>query len=86
MFMWDLHERLAKSIQLTTDGYRIYIEALDVTFGANVDYAQIVKSFSGDIDEVRAALQARSHGDEQTSVGLRGPRPRARRDVPRRAA
>ena len=51
MFMWDLHERLANRIQLTTDGYRGYIEAVEVTFGANVDYAQIVKSFSGDIDE-----------------------------------
>lgn len=44
-FMQDLKERLATRVQLTTDGFRPYIRAVDDTFGADVDYAQLVKIY-----------------------------------------
>jgi len=44
-FMQDLKDRLATRVQLTTDGFRPYIRAVDDTFGANVDYAQLVKIY-----------------------------------------
>jgi IS1 family transposase len=44
-FMRDLKGRLANRVQLTTDGFSPYINAVDDTFGADVDYAQLVKIY-----------------------------------------
>jgi len=46
--MHDLESRLATRVQLTTDGFKPYVNAVDDTFGANVDYAMLVKVYSGD--------------------------------------
>ena len=46
-FMSDLQSRLSSRVQLTTDGLRAYFEAVEEAFGANVDYAQLVKQYSG---------------------------------------
>jgi hypothetical protein len=42
-FMDDLRDRLANRVQLTSDGHRAYLEAVEGAFGADVDYAQLVK-------------------------------------------
>jgi len=44
-FMDDLKSRLANRVQLTSDGHRAYLEAVEEAFGADVDYAQIVKMY-----------------------------------------
>lgn len=44
--MADLAPRLAKRIQLTTDGYSRYLEAVEKAFNGNVGYAMLVKSFN----------------------------------------
>ena len=44
-FMDDLKSRLANRVQLTSDGHRAYLEAVEEAFGADVDYAQIVKLY-----------------------------------------
>jgi hypothetical protein len=44
-FMDDLRDRLANRVQLTSDGHRAYLEAVEGAFGADVDYAQLVKLF-----------------------------------------
>ena len=44
-FMVDLRSRLENRVQLTTDGYPAYIEAVEAAFGGEVDYAMLVKSF-----------------------------------------
>lgn len=44
-FLEDLQSHLANRIQLTTDGHRAYLEAVDFTFGDNVDFAQLIKIF-----------------------------------------
>ena len=41
----DLRERLTNRVQLTTDGYRPYVEAVEGAFGGDVDYAQLVKLY-----------------------------------------
>lgn len=41
-FMDDLRERLANRVQLTTDGHKAYLEAVEGAFGGDVDYAQLV--------------------------------------------
>ena len=44
-FMNDLAARLANRVQLTTDGHKAYLEAVEDAFGADVDYAQLVKLY-----------------------------------------
>lgn len=45
VLMDDLRDRLANRVQLTTDGHRAYLEAVEGAFGADVDYAQLVKIY-----------------------------------------
>lgn len=44
-FMDDVASRLANRVQLTTDGHKAYLEAVEGAFGADVDYAQLVKIY-----------------------------------------
>ena len=44
-FMDDLRQRLANRVQLTTDGHKAYLEAVEGAFGGDVDYAQLVKIY-----------------------------------------
>ena len=44
-FIDDLRLRLANRVQLTMDGHRAYLEAVEEAFGADVDYAQLVKLY-----------------------------------------
>lgn len=41
----DLRQRLANRVQLTTDGHKAYLEAVEGAFGADVDYAMLVKLY-----------------------------------------
>jgi IS1 family transposase len=43
--MDDLRSRLANRVQLTTDGHRAYLDAVEGAFGGDVDYAQLVKLY-----------------------------------------
>jgi IS1 family transposase len=43
--MQDVAGRLANRVQLTTDGHRPYLEAVEGAFGANIDYAMLVKLY-----------------------------------------
>jgi len=44
-FMDDLRDRLANRVQLTSDGHKAYLEAVEGAFGGDVDYAQLVKMY-----------------------------------------
>lgn len=44
-FMRDLESRITSRIQLTTDGFKPYLRAVEDTFGGNVDYAQLIKVY-----------------------------------------
>jgi IS1 family transposase len=43
--MDDLRARLANRVQLTTDGHKAYLEAVEGAFGDDVDFAQLVKLY-----------------------------------------
>lgn len=43
--MDDLRDRLANRVQITTDGHRAYLEAVEGAFGGDVDYAQVIKMY-----------------------------------------
>ena len=44
-FMDDLRARLANRVQLTTDGHKAYLEAVEGAFGGDVDFAQLIKLY-----------------------------------------
>ena len=45
IFMDDLAKRLANRVQLTSDGHKAYLEAVEGAFGADIDYAMLVKVY-----------------------------------------
>lgn len=50
-FIQDLAGRLANRIQLTTDGHKAYLQAVDEAFGSDIDYAMLIKLYGADIPE-----------------------------------
>jgi IS1 family transposase len=55
-FMHDLAGRLANRVQLTTDGHKAYLSAVEDAFGSEIDYAQLQKIYGNspkDNSEVR---------------------------------
>lgn len=49
-FMHDLAARLANRVQLTTDGHRVYLQAVEEAFGSEIDYAMLVKMYGNDAE------------------------------------
>jgi IS1 family transposase len=49
-FIHDLKNRMANRIQLTSDGYRPYKAAVEDAFGAEVDYAMLIKLYGKKMD------------------------------------
>ena len=43
--MQDVASRLTNRVQLTTDGHKAYLSAVEGAFGADIDYAQVVKLY-----------------------------------------
>lgn len=56
-FVNDLASRLRNRIQLTSDGLKLYLDAVEDAFGGDVDYAQLVKLRR--VGRKRDALQPR---------------------------
>lgn len=52
-FMMDLRHRVEGRPQITTDGHSMYKWAIDRAFGADVDYAMLVKKYASEQEEVR---------------------------------
>lgn len=47
-FMTNLAARLASRVQLTTDGHKPYLQAVEGAFGADIDYAMLQKIYGSD--------------------------------------
>jgi IS1 family transposase len=50
-FAKDIKKRLSNCVQLTTDGHKMYYEAVRNAFGNDVDYAMLVKYYGNEQDE-----------------------------------
>ena len=48
VFVADVAARMRNRVQISTDGLRVYIQAIAQSFGDGVDYAQIVKSYEAE--------------------------------------
>ncbi len=65
-FIADLAGRLANRVQLTSDGHKPYLEAVEQSFGADIDYAMLIKHYGAPV----GALGRYSPGD-CTGIELR---------------
>jgi IS1 family transposase len=54
-FINDLAGRLASRVQLTSDGHKAYLQAVEDAFGSEIDYAQLVKLYGKEIGPVMEA-------------------------------
>ena len=64
VFMPDVADRLTSRVQLTTDGHKAYLEAVEGAFGMNVDYAQLVKLYGSEPESERRYSPAHCIGTE----------------------
>lgn len=53
VFIDDLASRLASRVQLTTDGLKVYLEAVEGAFGSEIDYAMLIKVYGASQEETR---------------------------------
>jgi IS1 family transposase len=52
-FMDDLRSRLANRVQLTSDGHKAYLEAVEGAFGSDIDYAQLIKVYGASPESLK---------------------------------
>lgn len=69
-FMDDLASRLASRVQLTTDGHRVYLNAVEEAFGSEIDYAMLVKLYGNDSESEKRYSPAECIGCQ--NVGISG--------------
>lgn len=67
-FIKDLASRLAHRVQLTSDGLRLYVDAVEDAFGADVDFAQLVKQYSSTVEGEKRYSPAECCGAIKTPV------------------
>ena len=48
LFVQDLADRMTSRIQITSDGYKCYVEAVESAFGGEVDFAQLIKLYGNE--------------------------------------
>lgn len=70
IFIDDLAKRLADRVQLTSDGHRAYLEAVEGAFGGDIDYAVLHKVY-GAAPEGSKAATARRNASASRSTGLK---------------
>jgi len=63
-FINDLAKRLSNRVQLTTDGHRKYLDAVDDVFGNNIDYAMVVKLYGSEPDTEKRYSPSKCLGAE----------------------
>jgi IS1 family transposase len=68
-FLYDLRQRLANRVQLTSDGHKAYLEGVDYAFsGMNVDYAMLVKLYGENSESEKRYSPAQCLGCKRTAI------------------
>jgi IS1 family transposase len=70
-FISDLASRLRYRVQMTSDGHRPYLEAIESAFGAQIDYAMLVKLYGSDPEGERRYSPAQCIGAVPTVISGR---------------
>ncbi len=68
IFIKDLASRLKHRVQLTTDGFKPYLEAVEGAFGADIDYAMLVKLYGKDSEGVKRYSPSKCLGSVRQGV------------------
>jgi len=67
-FMQDVARRLTQRVQLSTDGLKVYLAAVERAFGDNIDYAQVQKIYGSDPEQEKRYSPAKCLGTEIETV------------------
>ncbi len=67
-FMGDLAGRLANRVQLTTDGHKVYVNAVEKAFAGDIDYAMLVKIYDGDKNQEKRYSPAKYEGAKKIKI------------------
>ena len=67
-FMQNLAGRLTSRVQLTTDGHKAYLSAVDDAFGSNIDYAMLIKLYGRDLEGDTRYSPAQCIGAEKRKI------------------
>ena len=67
-FISDLASRLRNRVQLTSDGHRPYLEAVESAFGTDIDYSMLVKLYGADPEGERRHSPAQCIGAIPTVI------------------
>ena len=65
IFMQDVASRLKNRVQLTTDGLKAYLEAVEESFYGQIDFAQLIKMYGKPLDEEHRYSPAECTGTEK---------------------
>jgi IS1 family transposase len=67
-FMNDLAGRLSNRVQLTTDGHKAYLDAVDDAFAGEIDYAMLVKIYGAERPGEARYSPAICHGTKREEI------------------
>jgi IS1 family transposase len=67
-FMRDLAGRLCNRVQLTTDGHKMYLEAVEDAFGGEIDFSQLVKIYGNAEEGQKRYSPAECIGTEKHKI------------------
>ncbi len=72
MFMRDLASRVDNRVQLTTDGHKMYLDAVESAFGSEVDFSQLVKIYRSVPDKETRYSPSKFVAAEKTIISGKG--------------
>jgi len=67
-FIKDLQAKLANRVQMTTDGHKAYLNAVEDVFGADIDYAMLVKLYGQELESEKRYSPAKCLGTNSRVV------------------
>lgn len=67
-FMKDLANRLKNRVQLTTDGHKMYLEAVEDAFGSEIDFSQLIKIYGNSEESQKRYSPAQCIGTEKIKI------------------
>ena len=67
-FMKDVANRLKNRVQLTTDGHKMYLEAVEEAFGSEIDFSQLIKIYGNTEEGQKRYSPAQCIGTEKIKI------------------
>jgi hypothetical protein len=68
LFIDDLAGRLANKVQITTDGHKAYLEAIEEAFGSEIDYAMLIKLYGAEPEQEKRYSPSKCVGTNKSVI------------------